>query len=345
MIIDAHGHFTNAPSELAEIRAAQLTELNRPRKHRLQVPDEKVTNAVQNQLNTMEKRGITHILFSPTASKMGHHIGNELISLYWSQANNDLIAKVCSLFPDKFSGVCQLPQSPGVSPGACIEELDRCVLEAGFVGCNINPDVSGGLQPLTPSLGDEWWYPLWERMVQLDVPGMIHASATCVPNMHPNGSHYITQEYAAVVELCASRVFEDFPSLRLIIPHAGGGIVFQYNRQRALHLGGFMNTSVPFEEAVNRLYFDTAIYDTDSLDMLFRKISAKNIVFGSEMFGTAAAIDPMTGRGFDDIVPIIRCSKALTEDEKEDVFWRNALRIYPRLKGRLSIADETQKSD
>lgn len=336
-IIDVHGHFTSAPPELAGIRTAQLTELNKPRKHSLNLPDDKVAAAVRKQLSAMDSRGITHILFSPTASKMGHMIGDELISLYWSQVNNDLIAQVCRLYPDKFSGICQLPQSPGVSPANCVEELERCVLELGFVGCNVNPDVSGGVHPLTPSLGDEYWYPLWEKMVELDVPGMIHASATYVPNMHPNGSNYVVQDYAAVVELCASRVFEDFPTLRLIVPHGGGGIPFQYNRHRSLHLGGFMNTQAPFEEAVKHIYFDSAVYDADSLEMLFRKMGTGNVLFGSEMFGTAAPIDPLTGRSFDDIVPIIDKMETLTEEDKDNIFWKNALRVYPRLQGRLSI--------
>ena len=336
-IIDVHGHFTSAPPELGSIRAAQLTELNKPRKHGLNLPDERVAACVQPQLRAMEARGITHILFSPTASKMGHMIGDERISLYWSQVNNDLIAQVCRIFPDKFSGVCQLPQSPGVSPANCVEELERCVLELGFVGCNINPDVSGGVRPLTPSLGDEYWYPLWERMVQLDVPGMIHASATYVPNMHPNGSNYVVQDYAAVVELCASRVFEDFPTLRLVIPHGGGGIPFQYNRHRSLHLGGFMGEVRPFEEAVRHLYFDSAVYDADSLEMLFRKMGTRNVLFGSEMFGTAAPMDPLTGRSFDDIIPVISGMDTLSEEDKDDIFWRNAVRVYPRLRDRLAL--------
>jgi 4-oxalmesaconate hydratase len=339
-VIDIHGHFTSAPPELGDLRASQLSELNRPRKRKLQIPDERVAAALQGHLNAMNERGIGHILFSNTASKMGHHIGGEAVSLYWAQAVNDLIAQVCGLYPRQFSGICQLPQSPGVSPANCVEELDRCVLDMGFVGCIINPDVSGGVSPLTPSLGDEWWYPRWDRMVKLDIPGMIHASSTYLPNMHPNGSHYVTQEYSAVVELCSSRVFENFPELRLIIPHGGGGVPFQFNRQRALHLGGFLNTDIPFENVVSRLYFDTAVYDEDSLEMLIRKMGVKNVLFASEMFGTAAVRDPLTGKGFDDIIPMLRRIGTLSEDGRNDIFRRNALRVYPRLMKKLSSMAE-----
>ena len=82
--------------------------------------------------------------------------------------------------------MCSLPQSPGVSPRGCAEELTRCVEELGFVGCNLNPDPSGGYWT-DPPLGDEWWYPLYEKLQSLDAPAMIHASATCNPAFHAVG--------------------------------------------------------------------------------------------------------------------------------------------------------------
>ena len=75
-----------------------------------------------------------------------------------------------------------------------------------FVACNINPDISGGAQPFTPSVGSEWWYPLWEKMVELDVPGTIHASATLNPAFHVTSSHYICQHHNAGVEILGSLV-------------------------------------------------------------------------------------------------------------------------------------------
>src|SRR6185503_15793406 len=77
-------------------------------------------------------------LFSPRAGGMAHHVGNEATSRDWSRAANDLIHRVCRLFPRNFIGVCQLPQSPGVSPANCVGELQRCVEEYGFVACNPN---------------------------------------------------------------------------------------------------------------------------------------------------------------------------------------------------------------
>ena len=88
----------------------------------------------------------------------------------------------------------------------------------------------------SPSLGDEWWYPLWEKMVELDIPGTIHASASVNPAMHTTISYYIAQHHSGAVELLSSRVFQDFPTLKIVIPHGGGAIPYQWNRHRGMHV-------------------------------------------------------------------------------------------------------------
>lgn len=329
MIIDVHGHYTTAPAQLNAYRGNQLTNLNRPTRGSLKISDQEIVASLQGQLKQMEEMGIDRIIFSPRASAMGHEIGNELVSRYWTETCNDLIGRVASLFPAKFVPVCALPQSPGVSPQNCVAELERCVNQLGFVGCNINPDVAGGGQPFTPRLGDPWWNPLWEKMVELDVPGMIHATSTCDPARHLNGSHYIMVDVLAVYELCASDIFERFPTLKLIVPHGGGAAPYQWNRHRALQTG---TRNRPFEEVVKHLYFDTAIYDKDSFEMLIRKMGVDNVLFATEMFGTSKAIDPNTGRKFDDTVRFIDEITWLTDEDRSKIFEGNARKVFSRAK-------------
>ena len=75
---------------------------------------------------------------------MGHHLGNIHTSRFWTEHCNELIRRVCDLYPENFAPVCQLPQSPGAPIEPAVAELERCVGEMGFVGCNLNPDPSGG---------------------------------------------------------------------------------------------------------------------------------------------------------------------------------------------------------
>ena len=149
MIIDCHGHYTTAPAALQQFRDAQLAGLKSgidvPLSAATPISDDQIRDSLENaQLKLQRARGTDLTIFSPRASAMAHHVGNETTSLRWTHACNDLIHRVCALYPDNFIGVCQLPQSPGAAPVNSAAELGRCVSELGFVGCNLNPDHCGG---------------------------------------------------------------------------------------------------------------------------------------------------------------------------------------------------------
>src|SRR5690242_21502566 len=83
------------------------------------------------------------------------------------QANNDAIAMSVKAAPTRYRGVAGLPQCAGVPITNTFEEIDRCINDLGFVGIMINPDPYEGSGTPTPGMGDEYWYPLYEKMVQL----------------------------------------------------------------------------------------------------------------------------------------------------------------------------------
>jgi 4-oxalmesaconate hydratase len=328
MVIDAHGHYTTVPPGLRVFRALQISNMGKPSKTAVAISDDEIRASLEKgQIRLLDERGIDLMLFSPMASAMGHHFGNALISRYWTEVNNDLVHRTCTLFPTRFAPVCSLPQSPGVSPRECVEELDRCVTGLGFVGCNLNPDPTGGYWTGAP-LGDEFWYPLYEKLEALEVPAMLHASATCNPAFHTTGSHYLNVDATGFFQLMESRVFRDFPKLRIILPHGGGNVPFQAARYRALCL---MNKWEPFEQFVARLYFDTTVYSQAAMELLIRVVGVDHVLFASEMLGGVNATDPSTGRSFDDNKGLIDGIAWLTDQDRKKIFEENARRAYPRL--------------
>ena len=333
MIIDCHGHYTTAPQALRTFRALQISTLGRPSKGAVNISDDEIRASLEKgQIRLLDERGIDVMLFSPQASAMGHHFGNAKVSRYWTEVNNELIHRVVKLYPTRFVGVCALPQSPGVPPKECCEELERCVKEFGFVGCNLNPDPSGGYWT-DPPLGDSWWYPLYERLVELDATAMMHASATCSPAFHTTGSHYLNTDATAFMQLLESRVFKDFPTLKIVISHGGGNVPYQAARYRALCL---MNKWEPFDEFIRRLYFDTTVYNEAAMRMLVDVVGVDNVMFASEMLGGVNAINPQTCRMFDDNKPYLDGIEWLSDDDKRKIFEGNVRRAYPRLSAALT---------
>ncbi|MBI3455076.1 MAG: amidohydrolase [Candidatus Rokubacteria bacterium] len=331
MIVDCHGHYTTTPSGLAAWRKLQLARAGGP----AQAPgisDDEIRESLEDaQLKLQRERGTDVTFFSPRASAMEHHVGDAATSLAWSRVCNDLIHRVCTLYPDRFVGVCQLPQSPGVPPANCIGELERCVRELGFIGCNLNPDPSGG-RWTDPPLTDPWWYPLYEKMVELDVPAMVHVSSSCNPNFHATGAHYLNADTTAFMQCLTSDLFRDLPGLRLVIPHGGGAVPYHWGRYRGIAQD--MKRPPLGELLLGNIFFDTCVYHLPGIELLLRVIPVDNILFASEMVGAVRGIDPETGHAFDDTKRYIDAVPGLTAADRRRIFEGNARRVYPRWKTR-----------
>ncbi|MPZ48768.1 MAG: amidohydrolase family protein [Dehalococcoidia bacterium] len=328
MIIDVHGHYTTTPPGLREYRRALLADPANARPGGdLGISDDQVRESLERaQLKDQRERGIDRALFSPSAGGMAHHEGTEQVSRYWAQACNGMIHRAVTLYPESFTGVCQLPQFPGVAPANCIEELERCVNELGFIGCNINPDPSDGYWT-DPPLTDRWWYPLYEKLVELDVPAMVHVSTSCNPNFNGIGAHYLNGDTTAFMQLLESKLFEDFPTLRFIIPHGGGAVPYHWGRYRGIAERAGLR---PPEQLMQNVSFDGCVYNVPGLELLIRTVGAGHVMFATEMYGTGQAIDPRTGRPFDDTSSYLKAID-LSEADRRKIEHENALRVYPRL--------------
>ena len=337
MIIDCHGHYTTEPSQLHDFRKSQIAAFEHradlPSPSSLKISDDELRQTLEGaQLKLQRERGTNLTIFSPRAMGMAHHIGDLSVSLAWSQLCNELIHRICTLYPKNFIGVCQLPQSPGVDPKTCIGELERCVTEFGFVGCNLNPDPSGGHWS-GPPLSDRSWYPLYEKLVELDVPAMIHVSGSCNPHFHATGAHYINGDTTAFMQFLTSNLFKDFPTLKFIIPHGGGAVPYHWGRYRGIAQDMKLP---PLEELLlNNVFFDTCVYHLPGIELLTKVIPADNILFASEMVGAVRGIDPRTGHFYDDTKRYIDQVDWLTDSDRYKIFEGNARRVYSRLAGRL----------
>jgi 4-oxalmesaconate hydratase len=332
VIVDCHGHYTTAPPQLGRYRDTQRAALRDDpdhvgRKGTIDISDDELRESLEpNQLRLQHERGIDLTLFSPRASWMGHHIGNEHTSRFWTEHCNDLIRRICDLYPSNFAPVCQLPQSPGAPIDGSVRELRRCVEEMGFVGCNLNPDPSGGMWN-GPTLDDRAFWPLYEAMCELDVPAMIHVSATCNPHFHSTGSHYLGADTTAFMQALTSGIFRDFPEMRWVIPHGGGAVPYHWGRFKGMAEEQGWQT---LDELMGNIFFDTCVYHQPGIDLLVRVVPIGNVLFASEMVGAVKGIDPDTGEYYDDTKKYVDRAE-LTDDQRALIFAGNVRRVYPRL--------------
>jgi len=338
MIIDVHGHYTTAPRALEAWRSRQLAALTdaaaRPRPADLQISDDELRETIEsNQLARMRERGVQLTVFSPRASFMAHHLGDFQVSSTWAAICNELCFRVSQLFPDHFVPAAMLPQSPGVAAETCIPELVKCVEQYGNVAVNLNPDPSGG-HWTSPPLTDRHWYPLYEKMVEYDVPAMIHVSTSCNPAFHTTGAHYINADTTAFMQLIQGDLFRDFPTLRFVIPHGGGAAPYHWGRYRGL--AQELKKPPLAEHVMRNVFFDTCVYHQPGIDLLLQVVPLANILFASEMIGAVRGIDPQTGHHYDDTRRYVEASVRLDPEQRQQIYDQNVRRVYPRLAAALA---------
>jgi 4-oxalmesaconate hydratase len=326
MIIDCHGHYTTAPPALREFRTAQLAAPQNPPAPPVIGDDEIVESIERNQLRLMRERGTDLMILSPRASAMAHHVDDPALARAWARVSNDLVHRVASLFPGRFAPACQLPQTPSGGLEDAVAELTRCVAELGFVGCLLNPDPSGGFWN-TPPLTDPYWFPLYDAMVDLDVPAMIHVSASVNPAIHDLGAHYLNADTSVFMQLVLGDLVERYPALRFVIPHGGGAVPYHWGRYQGL---ATRLDRPPIDGLLRNVFFDTAVYHQPGVDLLREVIPADNILFASEPFGAVRGDNPATGAGWDDTKRYVDRA-GFGETELRKVYEHNARRVFPRL--------------
>ena len=203
---------------------------------------------------------------------MEHHVPDPAIARDWARACNDLVHRVVEPVPGPLrrrSASCRRPRT-GRSTTSSRSCAAACV-ELGFVGCNLNPDPSGGYWT-SPPLTDQYWFPLYETLVELDVPAMVHVSASCNPNFHALGAHYLNADTSVFMQLVEGDLFERFPTLRLRHPAR--------RRRGAVPLGPLPRSRrrgsgrPPLgEHCLRNVFFDTCVYHQAGIDLLLEVIA------------------------------------------------------------------------
>jgi 4-oxalmesaconate hydratase len=182
---------------------------------------------------------------------------------------------------------------------------------------------------------DAYWYPLYEAMVELDVPAMVHVSSSCRPGVHALGAHYLNADTTVFMQLIEGDLFGDFPTLRFVIPHGGGAVPYHWGRYRGL--ADRLGRPPLREHVMSNVFFDTAVYHRPGVELLVNVIGVDNVLFASEMLGAVRGIDSESGHYYDDTKRYVDALQ-LSEQDRRKVYEANAMRVYPRLAAQLRTA-------
>lgn len=329
MIIDCHGH-VSPPAELWVYKAHLLAHRGEHGRRIGEISDAEILHYANRKemapcghLDMLDRVGTQLQLLSPRPYQMMHSTRPGKLVHWFTEETNNIIARTCKLLPERFVGIAGLPQAAGEPIANVLPELERCVKQHGFRGCLLNPDPYENSGTEAPPLGDRYWYPLYEKLCELDVPAHIHATGSQSARS-PYTLHFVNEETIAVFGLVNSDVLADFPQLKIIVSHGGGAIPYQLGRFQS----GGNRKGIDFLERARQLYYDTVLYTEDALRLLIRTMGAERCLFGAECPGVGSTIDKATGRTLDDVRPMIENIEWLTAAHKRAIFEDNARRLF-----------------
>jgi predicted TIM-barrel fold metal-dependent hydrolase len=329
MIIDAHGH-VSAPAELYAYNYKLIATRGDFGKGNAGISDDRLAAAVAPHVAMLDAVGTDLQLIPPRPWGLPQNQSEKIVR-WMAEAANDLVARQVGMYPTRFAGLAGLPIVAGAPLTGAIEELERGMIALGMIGAMVNPDPGEG-DGATPGMGEEYWYPLYERAVALDAPLFVHTGNNGNAR-ETQSEHFITEESIAALSLLRSPVFRDFPTLRIVIAHGGGSVPYQVGRYRSsrAYLRFADREGESFDDRLRKLWFDTVLYNQESIELLLKIAGVDRCLFGTDTPGTGSVINPATGRPSDDLRPVVEAISWLTADDRTALFEGNARRVFPRI--------------
>ena len=309
MIVDWHAHIY--PPELAKDRRWGGT----------------TPFTIENLLEAHEKVGIDLCVVSNTIHHLKEKTANESLAVLrrW----NDYGAEI----QQKYSGRIVVFTSTLPCGGASfVKEVERAIVQCGLKGVLINSSHQGAYPD------DDEAKPFFELVTSLGIPLMMHAPSVGYGEERMREYRLASSvgrpfdECLAISRMIVRGVFERFPKLKFIGCHLGGGICEVIGRMDyAYELGDLASGLGSYEpmlitkrpsDYLRNLYMDTVAYHPPAIMCAYQTVGAKQLLFGSD----APPLLPLLPRAKKIIEEL-----PITENERQDIFGGNALRLLERV--------------
>jgi aminocarboxymuconate-semialdehyde decarboxylase len=243
---------------------------------------------VEPRLALMDKSRIAMAALDPSTNILGYDLRGEKAES-WSQLYNQCVSEFLEKHPDRFTAMAAVPIQ---EPARAVRVLERAVTQLGFRGAYIATNINHRYYE-----SDEF-DPFWAMAQDLDVLVFMHPENPAGTEvMGSFGLRLVCGNPAdttlSLGILIYSGVFDRFPNLKLCTCHGGGFFPYHMSRFDREFLTGKQATrradrpnaprckSVPSAYLKN-LYFDTLVYDAETLEFLRRKVGAEHLMLGTD---------------------------------------------------------------
>ncbi len=287
IVIDIHAHFIpQLLYDRFDANAKKFPEVKLLRDDkgiRMQFPGSEPTRPIAAKLSDltdrrawMDKNGIDHQLVGGWLDSFGYELPSGE-GLAWSRYYNDCLWEQLA-DETRFTPLATVPLQHG---GLAAEVLGEA-LERGFGGVMIGTLPKG----LGGNLDDPTLDTFWQAASDLRAPVFLHPMFLCgEPRLADydlvNAIGRIADSSIAVSRLLFSGHLLKFPGMKLVLSHGGAALPYALGRLARNHRisqGRYADPRKGFEA----MYFDSCVFDSDSLEYLAKKAGAERIMLGSD---------------------------------------------------------------
>jgi aminocarboxymuconate-semialdehyde decarboxylase len=243
---------------------------------------------VEPRLAMMEKGKIALAALDPSTNILGYDLRGERAES-WCRIYNECVREFLRKYPDRFTAMAAVPMQ---EPARAAKALEHAVTEFGFRGAYIATNVNHRYYE------SEEFDPFWAKAQELDALVFMHPENPAGTELMGSfGLRLVCGNPAdttlSLGILVYSGVFDRFPNLKLCTCHGGGFFPYHVSRFDREFLTGNQATrradrpNAPRCSALpsaylKNLYFDTLVYDVDTLDFLRRKVGAEHLMLGTD---------------------------------------------------------------
>jgi aminocarboxymuconate-semialdehyde decarboxylase len=268
------------------------------------------------RLSEMAAAGVDRHIISFTAP--GTLIETSERSVELSRRVNELFADIQNAHGDRFPALATLPLN---APDACVDELERAIVDLGLKGATLYSNANG------MALSDEHFWPLYEKANELNVVFFIHPTfpvgvEAMEDYMLMPLVGFLTDTTLAAASLVFRGVVEKFPNLRWVLGHLGGAVPYLAER-----FDRGYEAYPQCRENINRLpsaylkemfYYDTVNFDVKALQFAIDFAGADHLVAGSDYPHQIGSMEKMVSS---------LNQLAISEEDRAGILGDNAARL------------------
>ena len=200
----------------------------------------------------------------------------------WCNLYNDCIHELVKARPDRFVGMATVPLQDAARAA---KVLEHAIIDLKFRGAFIGTNVNGQYYNVKD------FDPFWAKAQELDVMIVMHPEHIAgAERMTEFGLNAVCGNPAdstlSLGYMLYSGLFDRFPNLKICALHGGGFLPFHLGRFDKEFETGKKTRPAQAKHApsfyLKNLYFDTLVYDVDTLEYLKAKVGSDKLMLGTD---------------------------------------------------------------